>query len=162
MRFRSRVIVSRIVFRLPAKIRSLNCKVMGITRPTHQHAWQTVVCFVISYLVSIVVVNGIGGDKVSTDGKSYYTEDLTLQQLGQRHVAARFVFRSTWTPKDRHRCQEHEDWPRDETTQTQESSYSVGKLCHFEAVFPRAMGVLLDRFEVSLSCNHTWLCCPVC
>lgn len=127
---------------------------------------QTVVWFVISYLISIVVVKGVGGDEVSTDGPSYYTEDLTLQQLGQRHVAARFVFRSTWTPKDKHRCQEHEDWPRDENIEMQESSGSVGKLCHFEAVFPRAMGVLLDRFEVSRNCHisggHTCLCCPAC
>lgn len=77
----------------------------------------------------------------SSDG-TLYTEDLSLQRLGAHHVAARFVFRSQWTPRDVHRCQDHEDWDG-------EKEGGRGKLCHFEAVFPRALGVLLDRFQVS-------------
>lgn len=71
-----------------------------------------------------------------------YTEDLSLQRLGASHVAARFVFRSQWTPQERHRCQDHEDW------EGEKEGGGRGKLCHFEAVFPRAVGVLLDRFQV--------------
>lgn len=78
----------------------------------------------------------------NNDG-TLYTEDLSLQRLGAHHVAARFVFRSQWTPREVHRCQDHEDWEG-------EKEGGRGKLCHFEAVFPRAFGVLLDRFQVSV------------
>lgn len=81
-----------------------------------------------------------------------YTEDLTLERLGKHHVAARFVFRSHWVPEARHRCQDHEDWHDGGKTESGLGSTGVeeGKLCHFEAVFPRAVGVLLDRFKARL------------
>lgn len=90
----------------------------------------------------------------ATDDGTSYTEDLSIQRLGEHHVGARFVFRSHWTPQARHRCQDHEDW-REGGEAGGNSSDSIemqeaGKLCHFEAVFPRAVGVLLDRFKASL------------
>eukprot|EP00903_Cladosiphon_okamuranus_P018262 g16799.t1 len=85
----------------------------------------------------------------TTAGTSY-TEDLTLDRLGKHHVAARFVFRSHWVPQARHRCQDHEDWHEGGETESGLGSTPAeeGKLCHFEAVFPRAVGVLLDRFKM--------------
>lgn len=78
-----------------------------------------------------------------------YTEDLTVQRLGAKHVAARFVFRSQWMPESRHRCQDHEDGNL-EFTSGWGGGGKDGKLCHFDAVFPRAVGVLLDRFKVRI------------
>lgn len=83
-----------------------------------------------------------------------YTEDLSLERLGQHHVAAKFLFRSEWVPQDRHRCQDHEDWlgqkvGADATARRE----GEGKLCHFEAVFPREIGVLLDKFKASRCCR---------
>lgn len=89
--------------------------------------------------------------------RTSYTEDLTLQRLGDHHVAARFVFRSMWVPQARHRCQDHENWSSswqgedEEEGGAQETAGGGGELCHFEAVFPRAVGVLLDRFKASCS-----------
>lgn len=89
----------------------------------------------------------------ATAGNSY-TEDLTLERLGKHHVAARFVFRSHWVPQARHRCQDHEDWYEGGEAESGLGGTRVeeGKLCHFEAVFPRAVGVLLDRFKVRFAC----------
>lgn len=79
-----------------------------------------------------------------------YTEDLSLERLGQHHVAAKFLFRSEWVPQDRHRCQDHEDWLGQKLgTDATARKEGEGKLCHFEAVFPRAIGVLLDKFKAS-------------
>lgn len=88
----------------------------------------------------------------ATAGTSY-TEDLTLERLGKHHVAARFVFRSHWVPQERHRCQDHEDWHEGGQAEGNLGSTRAGeggKLCHFEAVFPRAVGVLVDRFKARL------------
>lgn len=94
-------------------------------------------------------VRGATVDSPRTVGTTY-TEDLTLERLGQHHVAAKFLFRSEWVPQDRHRCQDHEDWLGQkvgpDATARREGE---GKLCHFEAVFPRAIGVLLDKFKAS-------------
>ncbi|CAM9977012.1 unnamed protein product [Sphacelaria rigidula] len=84
----------------------------------------------------------------SPQQRSDYTENLTVQRLGANHVAARFVFRSRWTPEPRHRCQDHEDWELGLSAGSDEGAKNNGKLCHFTAVFPRAVGVLLDRFKV--------------
>lgn len=79
-----------------------------------------------------------------------YTEDLTLERLGPHHVAAKFLFRSEWVPQDRHRCQDHEDWLGQKVgAESAARREGEGKLCHFEAVFPRAIGVLLDKFKAS-------------
>ncbi|CAM9617307.1 unnamed protein product, partial [Ectocarpus sp. 13 AM-2016] len=91
---------------------------------------------------------------VPASGTSF-TEDLTVDRLGQHHVGARFVFRSHWVPQARHRCQDHEDWHEGRVARLRESVGKVRtaqaeRLCHFEAVFPRAVGVLLDRFKASL------------
>lgn len=93
----------------------------------------------------------VAGAAVDVDSSSgAYTEDLTIQRLGNGHAAARFVFRSEWTPQQRHRCQAHEDSPAEGEAVASErpAQGRDGKLCHFEAVFPRAVGVLLDRFKV--------------
>lgn len=113
------------------------------------------------YLAGLLVSLGLGvvsagsaaaAAYAATDGTSY-TEDLTVQRLGQHHVGARFVFRSHWVPQARHRCQEHEDWHEGgEAVGSSGSSVEIegaGKLCHFDAVFPRAVGVLLDKFKAS-------------
>lgn len=92
-------------------------------------------------------------DLAATRERTSYTEDLSLQRLGHDHVAARFVFRSTWVPQERHRCQDHEDW-RGEEGKSAESQGQRAKLCHFDAVFPRAVGVLLDRFKASEYMYH--------
>ncbi|CAN0000928.1 unnamed protein product [Scytosiphon promiscuus] len=86
-------------------------------------------------------------------GRTGYTEDLTIERLGRHHVGARFVFRSHWVPQARHRCQDHEDWHRGDGSGLASGDGDAeigksGKLCHFEAVFPRAVGVLLDRFKM--------------
>lgn len=89
---------------------------------------------------------------VATGGTSY-TEDLTLERLGKHHVAARFVFRSHWVPQASHRCQNYEDWHEEGETEggLGRTRVAEGKLCHFEAVFPRAVGVLLDRFKARIA-----------
>lgn len=92
----------------------------------------------------------MAGDEDSGDRKAEsatYTEDLTIQRLDGNHVAARFVFRSNWRPKDRHRCQSHEHWPEEASSRV--SGWPGDMLCHFEVVFPRSVGVLLDRFKAS-------------
>ena len=104
------------------------------------------------FLAGLLVSLRVGSvPAVATAGTSY-TEDLTLERLGKHHVAARFVFRSHWVPQARHRCQDHEDWHKGGETDSDSGSARAeeGKLCHFEAVFPRAVGVLLDRFKVLL------------
>lgn len=104
--------------------------------------------FVAGLLISV----GVG---VVTAVAPAYSEDLTLERLGKNHVAAQFVFRSRWVPQARHRCQDHEDWHEGGGTESGLESAGVegGKLCHFEAVFPRAVGVLLDRFKA----RFAWL-----
>lgn len=87
----------------------------------------------------------------ATPPTNAYTEDLTVQRLGANHVGARFVFRSRWTPESRHRCQNHEDWNVE--FKSRDERIKDGKLCHFDAMFPRAMGVLLDRFKVRILLN---------
>lgn len=109
-------------------------------------------------LAGLLVSLGLGVVTAAAADGTSYTEDLTVQRLGQHHVGARFVFRSHWLPQARHRCQEHEDWREGggggggNGSSSSSSSAEIegeGKLCHFEAVFPRAVGVLLDRFKVS-------------
>lgn len=117
-------------------------------------------------LAALVVFLGFGVTKAAaeaaaTSGTSY-TEDLTVQRLGQHHVGARFVFRSQWVPQARHRCQDHEDWSEGGeaggNSGSTEEIEEAGKVCHFEAVFPRAVGVLLDRFKARLRIRlrRTW------
>ena len=128
-------------------------------------------CFLAGLLVSFHVCAVTAASAAGTS----YTEDLTLERLGKHHVAARFVFRSHWVPQERHRCQDHEDWH--EGGEAEDGLGSTrsedGKLCHFEAVFPRAVGVLLDRFKARFAwlndaaalaeqckvCVGLWYCC---
>ena len=114
----------------------------------HKRALHAIVSLLLSTCTSIVLVSATVGADVASD-KTSYTEDLILQRLGPHHVAARFVFRSTWVPQDKHRCQEHENWSNEEAMEARAQNSTTGQLCHFEAVFPRAVGVLLDRFQAS-------------
>lgn len=100
--------------------------------------------FLLACLSILMIASGCGLG-CSTGELSTYAEDLTIQRLGSNHVSARFVFRSRWNPQERHRCQDHEDWSEDMTSSR--TARRSSKLCHFEAVFPRAVGVLLDRFK---------------
>ncbi|CAM9227224.1 unnamed protein product [Ectocarpus sp. 12 AP-2014] len=108
----------------------------------------------IGFCLAGIMSGAFGGfdTSVSASGTTF-TEDLTVERLGQHHVGARFVFRSHWVPQTRHRCQDHEDWHEGREARLRESVGKVRtaqaeRLCHFEAVFPRAVGVLLDRFKV--------------
>lgn len=104
------------------------------------------------FLAGLLVSLHVGAVAAQATPGTSYTEDLTLERLGKHHVAARFVFRSHWAPQARHRCQDHEDWHEGGETESGLGSTGVeeGKLCHFEAFFPRAVGVLLDRFKARL------------
>lgn len=104
---------------------------------------------------------GVVDAGVSASATSF-SEDLTVERFGHSHVGARFVFRSHWVPQARHRCQDHEDWHEGREARFRESrgkarTGQAERLCHFEAVFPRAVGVLLDRFKASLLVG-----CPSC
>lgn len=110
----------------------------------------------LSFCLAILTTGAVATAAASpaAAGGTAYTEDLTLERLGQRHVGARFVFRSHWVPQARHRCQDHEDWQEGDgygppVGDSDAETGLAGKLCHFEAVFPRAVGVLLDRFKAS-------------
>lgn len=111
-----------------------------------------------SLLYSTVRGHQSGSDTATVS--SNYTEDLTIQRVGGNHVAARFVFKSQWEPQDKHRCQDHEDWP--ENSPYDGTALRGDKLCHFEAVFPRAVGVLLDRYKARRNGSYppVWLQIP--
>ncbi len=108
-------------------------------------------CRVGAFLAGLLVSRGFGAGVAAGGNGNSYTEDLAVERLGKHHVGARFVFRSHWVPEVRHRCQDHEDWREGGETEGSFGSLvpEEGKLCHFEAIFPRAVGVLLDKFKAS-------------